>query len=461
MKRIFAALFALLLVMSSGAAGWQVPRVHAEAGDAQIVNSEPIADFPMTLTFEGNISSATGVQLVRLVYAVNLDSCADSYAIAYPTFDRANTSKATWIWDLRKANGLPIGTQISYYWQVFDDNWDVTQSETYQYEWTNKSIEWKEKSNEDLQVFWVNGDDAFGQLLLDDAQAALDKNSSIFGLKPHKRYRIYVFESGESLKKNQLFEPSWTGGLSITEAGVVLIGINPEDESDVKWGRGAMVHELTHAVFAQKEFTCIGRFPTWVVEGTAMYVEDTLHPLAEQNKSYLDYVAKNGVFSVRRMNDGFGVDPEQVDYLYTQSFYLVHLLIENYEPAKFIAFQESIQSGESAEAAFIRIYNLSFEELEQKLAESLGTDSRSVQMTPTAQLTPTYIPTIIPIGSSDIRNSQTEETVPWGIYLSALAIVITLLVVGLYMRAKGRAKLAQNTTQSTFESTSPEQSEES
>lgn len=446
MKRFFAALFALLLVVSSGAAGWQVPRVHAEAGDAQITDVAPKADFPMGLTFEAEITSASEIRSVELVYAAKLDNCADVYAIAYPTYEQAKQTKASWYWDMRKAGGLPIGTYLLYYWRVTDETGHVTKSETMEYEWMNPAITWKERSNEDIQIFWVKGDYAFGQLLLNDAQTALDKNDEVFGLKPHKKYRIYAFENNESMSENQLFEPSWSGGSSYTEAGVVVVGIDSDDEQRTALGRGTMVHELTHAIWAQNEFTCIGDFPTWLVEGTAMYVEDILHPLGEQNTSYLDYIAANGVFSVRRMNSGFGVDPVEVNMLYTQSFYLVKLLIDNYGPEKFVAFKQFIHDGVSAEKALQDTYQLSFEQLEQNLAESLNTTSQNTQATATARIIPTYIPTIIPIGSTAKPNttSKEESSSSSSGYYWALLLVVGVIVGGLMWRRRVTQRRSAN-----------------
>jgi hypothetical protein len=438
MKRFFTVLLALALLLPFGATGRQIQSVHAESSDAQFVDVAPKADFPMGLTFETEITSASKIRSVELVYAAKLDNCADVYAIAYPTYEQAKQTKASWYWDMRKAGGLPIGTYLLYYWRVTDDTGHVTKSETMEYEWMNPAITWKERSNEDIQVFWEKGDTAFGQLLLNDAQTALDKNDEVFGLKPHKKYRIYVFENTETMRNNQLFESSWSGGLSFTEAGVVVVGIDPDDEQSMTWGRGAMVHELTHAIWAQNEFTCIGDFPTWLVEGTAMYVEDMVHPLGEQNTSYLDHLAANGVFSVRRMNSGFGVDPVEVNMLYTQSFYLVKLIVDSYGPEKFVAFKKLIHDGVSAEKALQDTYQLSFEQLEQKLAESLNTTSQNTQATATTRLTPTYIPTIIPIGSSEKPNttSNEESSSSSNGYFWALLLVVGGIVVGFMWRRR-------------------------
>ena len=188
-----------------------------------------------------------------------------------------------------------------------------------------------------------------------------------------------------------------------------------------------------------------------------MYIENALYPLGEQNKIYLEYVAKNGVFSVRRMNDGFGVDPEQVHMLYVQSFYLVKLLVDTYGPEKYSALQQLIHDGMDAEIAIQKIYQLSLEQLEQKLAESLGTITKNEQSTPTVQLKPTYIPTIVPIGSNTqpIVTSR-EPSISWGTIIGVLLCAILVLVFTRWKPARKTAKV-----QVSYKTIITDQSEES
>ena len=453
MRRILTVCIVLVLLVVFLLDARQIPRVVAADGDAEVTLLEPKADFPNGISFEAEINASHPIQNVEFVYKAELDSCTEFFAIAYPSFEQVVRTKATWYWDMKKSGGLPIGTQLLYYWQITDDTGHVTRTETQEYEWRNRDLQWKNIGNDNLEINWIKGDDAFGQLMLDEAQSALTKNQTFFGLAPHKKYRIFVYPDNELFQKDQLYESNWTAGLSYTNAGVVAVGINPDDEEEMKWGKGAMVHELTHAVFAQKEFTCIGSFPTWLVEGTAMYVEDMLHPLGEQNKSYLDYIATNGVISVRRMNDGFGVDPEQVQLMYTQSYYLVKYLVDTYGPEKFIALQQSIQDGEKADQVIQTIYGLSLEQLETNLATSLNTTSKNAVMTPTSQVIPTYIPTIVPIGAVGISDSiPTEGSNSW-IYWS-IGIVCLLVIVGsgLFRRAGSKTNPTSETNEQSEES---------
>jgi hypothetical protein len=129
--------------------------------------------------------------------------------------------------------------------------------------------------------------------------------------------------------------------------------------------------------------------------------------------------------------------------LYTQSFYLVKLLVDSYGPEKFIAYKQLIHDGVSAEQALQDTYQLTFEQLEQKLAESLNTTTKNTQATATARLTPTYIPTIIPIGSSEVPNttSQAERSSSSGGYSWALLLLVGGIVVGYVWRRRASVRV--------------------
>ncbi len=417
----------VLIVVLGASIPFTVAR--AEAADATVNNLPPSFDFPNSFTFIADVSAPNPIESIELNYVADVDTCITFYATAYPQFEKKKTTKVTWTWDLKKSGGFPIGTTVKWNWKITDNTGHVTYTQIVQLDWMNYGYEWQTAENDDITLYWIKGDQAFGEEMLGIAQNTLSKVGFKFGLQPHKHYKVFVYPDNESFRNDQLYEESWTGGLSYTDAGVVALGIDPENEYQLTWGKSAMVHELTHAIFAQKEFTCLGSFPTWMVEGIAQYVEFSLYPIPEDVKQrYLDYITANGVFPIRTMNEGFGTDSEKVANLYTQSYYLVHYLVETYGKDRYLAVYQDISDGKKAEDAIKTQYGLSFEQLEEAFATYMNASTSGILTTPTPKVIPTIIPTIMPISSS-VQNDSLSSAMNF-VYIGIAIFVILVLIIG-------------------------------
>lgn len=410
----------------------QISTVSAESTDATAKDLPPEYDFPNSFTFVAEITAPNPIASIELQYVAEKDTCITFFATAYPSYEKKPFTKVTWKWDFKQTGNLPIGTTIQWNWKVVDNTGHITYTPVVHIDWMNYSYEWQKTENEDLTVYWVNGDKKFGNEVLEIAQKALNKNIAIFGLKPHKHYKVFVYPDNQTFQNDQLYIASWTGGLSYPDAGIVAIGIDINNKKEFEWGKSAIVHELTHAVFAQKEFTCLGTFPTWIQEGTAQYIEFSVYPISDtDNQTYLDYIAQNGVYSIRTMNEGFGVDSAKVHNLYTQSYYLVRYLVETYGKDKYLEMYKDIHDGKGAEDAIRKNYDFSFEQLEVKFAAFMKSRSTSSMIEPTQKLVPTIVPTIVPIApqNSQLIGGWISRILVFAVIGMVIFVVIVLSIV--------------------------------
>jgi hypothetical protein len=441
-KAIAIAVLLAIICIGPGSSGVTV--VRADSADAVAKDLPPEFDFPDSFTFIADITAPNPIESVELQYVALQDSCVEFFATAYPTFEKSTATRVTWKWDLKQSGGLPIGTTVSWNWKVTDSTGHVTYTPIVNLDWFNYKYSWQQVSNADITVYWIDGDQTFGEQMLREAQTGLTKNLFTFGLKPHKKYKIFVYPDNETFRADQLYESSWTGGLSYTRSGVVALGINPNDTESIEWGKSTLVHELTHAVWAQKEFTCVGSFPTWLPEGVAQYVEFSVHKIPERDKqAYLDYITDNGVFSLRTMNEGFGTDSTKVGLLYTQSYYTVKYLVDTFGRDKFLQLYQDIHDGIKAEDALRSVYSLDFEELEQQYATYMRASVNPNQTTPTMRVIPTFVPTIIPINASGMTSSaglaNTGNILIWIVVAVTTMIFLVVVVRLLRRRAKPTA----------------------
>jgi hypothetical protein len=171
----------------------------------------------------------------------------------------------------------------------------------------------------------------------------------------------------------------------------VIIGIAP---ADVEWGKRTEAHELTHVLVGNFTFTCLGSMPTWLVEGLAVYGEGGPETSGvsyfEQNKS------DNTLLSFRVLSGGFSEDPNKADLSYSQSYYMVNYLIENYGKDKLISFLKLLQTGGDLSDSLSSTYGFDLSGFEKEWRASLSLPALEESITE-ATATPTIIPTIIPI----------------------------------------------------------------
>ena len=100
-----------------------------------------------------------------------------------------------------------------------------------------------------------------------------------------------------------IFPQEWTGGAAFTEFGIIAIGISP---GQLDWGKGALVHELTHLVVHQATFSPYGALPIWLDEGLAMYNEGELAPPFQS--ALQQAISEDKLISVRSLCSPFSAD---------------------------------------------------------------------------------------------------------------------------------------------------------
>src|SRR5690349_14134073 len=114
MPRILAVLAAALLLSA-------LPGGPARAAAPPIIeDSGTTLDFPNLLTFRATLEGATDTTEVALEYGVDMRTCGEVTALAFPEFEPSGDSDVSWTWDMRQSGSLPPGSTIWYRWRVRD-----------------------------------------------------------------------------------------------------------------------------------------------------------------------------------------------------------------------------------------------------------------------------------------------------------------------------------------------------
>jgi hypothetical protein len=373
-----------------------------------VTNNEIILNFPESAKFQASFTGEADITSVVLEYGNEQQTCGEVVAKAFPQFTPGKTVDADWTWEMRQSGSLPPGAQLWWRWRVTDANGQETITEKQTATWLDDVHGWQSMNNGDSQsvrLHWYEGDTAFAADLAKAAYDGLLFNETQSGLKAEEPIDIYVYASTEDLKEAILYEPSWTGGQAFPEENIVILGISPYD---LEWGRDAIVHELTHVLVGHLTFSCLGDVPTWLNEGLAVYSEGELDTASQRQLE--DAIRDNTLLTVRSLSSGFSEVPDKAYLSYSQSYSVTKFLVETYGQEKMTSLLISLRDGVTIDEALKETYGFNVDGLEGAWRESVGAQPQSVSAQPTLQPTPTFVPTIIPVGAQAASILQATPT---------------------------------------------------
>ncbi len=367
------------------------------SASADVTNNEVIFDFPNAATFRARITSSADIQSIVLEYGNEQETCGEVIAKAFPQFTPGTSVDAEWTWEMRQSGSLPPGATIWWRWRVTDANGQETVSETKTATWLDDDHDWKTLNEGLINFHWYRGDESFAHDLLNAAQNGLEFNETESGLTTDAPIDIYIYGNTDDLREAVLYEPAWTGGQAFPDQDIVILGIS---QSDLDWGRGSIVHEVTHVLVGHLTFSCLGDVPTWLNEGLAVYSEGKLDSASQQQLD--DAIQNDTLLTVRSLSSGFSEVPDKAYLSYSQSYSVVKFLIETYGQEKMTALLTSLRDGVTIDEALIQTYGFNIEGLEDEWRESIGAQPRAASALPTAQPTPTHVPTIVPVSGGEV-----------------------------------------------------------
>jgi hypothetical protein len=384
-----------------------LPSPAFASSPAQVTNDRVTFDFPLSATFSATITANSEIQSVVLEYGNEQQTCGDVVAKAFPQFTPGTRVDAEWTWEMRQSGSLPPGATLWWRWRVTDASGVETVSDTQTATWLDDIHAWKTLNEGQINFHWYRGDESFARDLLDAAQAGLEFNETQSGLVAEAPIDIYIFADTNDLREAILYEPSWTGGQAFPDQDIVILGIS---QSDLDWGRDAIVHELTHVLVGHLTFSCLGDVPTWLNEGLAVYSEGELDSSSQQQLD--DAIQNDTLLTVRSLSSGFSEVPDKAYLSYSQSYSVTKFLVETYGQEKMTALLTSLRDGMTIDEALQDVYGFDVEGLEDEWRAGIGAAPRAVSAQPTAQPTATFVPTIVPVSGSQFSQVTTPTAVP-------------------------------------------------
>ena len=328
------------------------------ASNLKMLNSSADVSFPQSINFKVSAQSDAKISEIRLQYAIDMLGFAQVISEAYVPIQSSTAVNAQWSWDLTKIGGLPPGTTIRYQWLIKDTSGNNLKTPLTEVKFNDGRYTWKSLVQDKVTIYWYQGDQSFGQAIMQATQDALTRLAASTGATIKEPVRLYIYANANDLKGSMIFPQDWTGGVAFTSYGCIAIGIST---SNLDWGKGAIAHELTHLITAQMTLNPYNSIPTWLDEGLAMYNEGPLDTtfVAALNQA----IQQKRLVTVRSLSSPFS-SYSQISYVdYAESYSIVSYLINTYGKNKMFALLDTFRQGSTYDGALEKVYSLNMDSL--------------------------------------------------------------------------------------------------
>jgi hypothetical protein len=368
------------LLMPLAIAGISTPVVAA--GEIEIISNQHQASFPSDITFSLTARGTENITRIALLYGLKGEIVTTRVPLKIEAGSQVSVEHR---WNLR-LNYIPPGVEVRYHWVVEDEAGNQLQTEPITFTYQDDHHPWRELASDELILRWYEGDDEFGQSLFSTATQTEETLRREIDAPPGAPIQIYIYAnqddllaaSGEGTKE-------WTGGISFSHYGIILIGVSPHN---LEWGHGAVAHELAHAVLYQAAGNPYSDLPTWLEEGLAIRAQGDF---VESYDSTLEQsIGEDELISLRSLSSSFPADPGLAHLSYAESQSVVDYMFDSYGTEGMARLIDNFKDGAYYEDALQESLGFGIDELEDEWRADIGASPRShADPTPISDQSPT------------------------------------------------------------------------
>lgn len=368
-----ATLLALLLALAAGLAAGTATFAPAAAQSPRF-ETVVVNEFPQFLRFRLDVSAPREVVDVSLRYAV---TGAGSRAFAKPeTFEpgadvRVEVSVPTGV-----RGFIPVGSEFVYHWELTLDDGTVLASDSAAYFYLPPDKEWHRVANDFMVIHYQPGFEVAAGAFLAAAEHTYERMGALL----HTELEIVpvhtvLFGSEREIEEAQ---PSRS---AVYDAATILCGTQVADNVlfaiDRACGTGdsadTLRHEFTHILTKAAGESALGKVPSWLDEGAAVYSQT--EPGAGYTYAFRAAVARDSLIPFSQMASG-NRDPNEVGLFYGQSYEMVRFLLDRGGEEGFARLFATIKQGNRYDAAIETVYGFDFAGFETAFREAHGLPPR-------------------------------------------------------------------------------------
>lgn len=414
---LFAAICCLLTLYISPVA--PARQALALSGPITVTSQSYSVHFPTAIDFNVSASdSASTIVSASIVVSLNSRLGYETHPV---TIDNpAQHVNLSFKEDTSGSNFIPPGSVVSYFWKFTDSAGNMDTEPAQQFSTTDTRFTWQHLTQDMLQVNWYNRAEDFGQALLSQASASVNRISNTLGGGLSHPINLWIYET-EADFHGSLPPGSyeWVGGVAfptLYEAEIVVT--STADTTLVR----DMPHELTHLIFHELVSSEVN-VPTWFDEGLAVFNQVYHEP--DMTRRFRIALNTHSLLRLADISAGFPADADKAYLAYAESWNLVQYMYNTFGQPKIALLIKRLDDPQN--------------DFEQDLVQALGVDELHLenqwrlylqqpgvlpppgQLTPTPQVTPQKSQAQPSTGSSTTASSNDRTWV---------LVVLGILLIG-------------------------------
>ncbi len=270
---------------------------------------------------------------------------------------------------------LPPGIDVEYRWLFTLSDGSETRSAPATVFYMDDSVQWKKTTSGPVTLWSYSGDDSIGKDAADTAVRTIDKLKTTYNVPGDRPVRILVYASARDLQAAlPPNSPSWLGGVSAPELGLVQMVIDPSTPGATSSApaqiRRVVPHEISRLILYAASKNPYNTLPTWLDEGLATTNQET--PDLRLRPLLYDAVTNGTLIPLRALDAPFPLDADRALLSYAESESVVGYIANAYRPGTIPAFVAAFKDGLSYDEAVQRVLKVSIEQLDKDWKNSLN-----------------------------------------------------------------------------------------
>lgn len=365
---------------------------------------------PTGITFSVRVEAPGGLAEAELVYRVLNPKEGDvGGSLVREEFAPGQDFDVSLTLDTRTAQRyIPIGSQFRYHWHFTgtDGSSLVTVEESYLF--LDGRYPWVSIGEGDVTVHYYGTNHDRAERVVQAAAASIEATEDLLQVKVPYPVRVMVWASEAD------------GELAMRSRGIVFDELvrtgGQRVGSDLLFVFEATIdvvrHEAAHIVTAIAGDGPFTRIPSWLDEGTAVYMQNS--PL-NYDDAIAFALAADRTIRLRNMESASN-NPDEVNLFYGQSWHVVKYLLEKYGEQRFADLFRAIREGATTDQGLEQVYGFDQDGLYNEWRAANGLPpieyAPRVEATAAPVAEATRAPLAIPtsIGSSGGSSSEATST---------------------------------------------------
>ncbi len=264
-------------------------------------------------------------------------------------------------YDLR-TNALDPFSRVYFWFEAELKDGSIITSPSYWFDYIDNRFEWKSNSTSLFEIYWVNGDAGYGQILQQVARSGLERATQLLPVVPEIPIKIFVYPDDSSLKSVLTLDShTWVNGHTYLSANRILVTDTPplDNVTDIE---RTIPHELMHLLQFQIMGSNYGFAPLWLTEGLSSQTE--LYPNTDYERVLTQAIGNGTLRPISDLCLGISKDSSLALIDYAQSSSYVDFIQRNYGNQVFLKMLQDSATGMDCDKTVSSSLGITLEQLE-------------------------------------------------------------------------------------------------